>query len=95
MRSIIQDEKKCFICGNPYNLEAHHIFNGPNRKLSEKYGLKIWLCKPHHTGDKGVHFDEDLKRQIKQLGQTVFEAEYGSREDFLRIFGKNYLGDEI
>ena len=49
-KSIIQSEKKCFICGSPY-VEEHHIFFGTaNRRLSESRGLKCWLCNYHHTG---------------------------------------------
>ena len=48
MRSILQDKKsgRCYICENwrgddsiKSNLEEHHIFYGPNRKLAERYGL--------------------------------------------------------
>lgn len=41
MKSIIQREKQCLICGS-WNIEDHHIFFGnANRKQSEKYGLKV------------------------------------------------------
>ena len=34
-------------------LERHHCMFGPNRKLSEKYGLIIPLCMECHRGNKG------------------------------------------
>lgn len=91
MESIIQTDKECFMCHRSDTLHDHHIFGGPNRKWSEKYGLKIWLCPAHHNmSDAGVHFNKALDLQIKQIAQREFEDTY-SREDFIRIFGKNYL----
>ena len=42
-KSILQKDKECFLCTRMQDLEQHHIFGGPNRKWSEKYGLKVWL----------------------------------------------------
>lgn len=91
MKSIIQsdDEKKCFICGTNKNLECHHIFGGANRQLSEKYGLKVWLCRADHTGPFGVHKQPEIMENLRQLGQAIFETVYD--EDFERIFGRSYL----
>ena len=39
--------RECFLCGRNGRgdrLERHHIFGAANRKLSEKYGLTVWLC---------------------------------------------------
>ena len=92
MDSIIQKYKECFMCHRTGNLHSHHIFEGPNRKWSEKYGLKIWLCPEHHNmSDAGVHYNKALDLQIKQIAQREFEDTY-TREDFMRIFGRNYLG---
>lgn len=58
MRSVLQEEKECFVCRTNINLQDHHIFFGTsNRKQSEKYGMKVWLCQQHHTGTRGVHFN--------------------------------------
>lgn len=41
-KSILQDKKESYLTGATYNLEEHHIFFGTaNRKISEKYGLKV------------------------------------------------------
>lgn len=91
MESIIQIHKECFMCHRTGDLHSHHIFGGPNRKWSEKYGLKIWLCPEHHNmSDNGVHFNKALDLQIKQIAQREFEDTY-THADFMRIFGKNYL----
>lgn len=91
MKSIIQDEKKCYVCGQYHRLENHHIIYGTaNRKKSEKYGLKLWLYTEHHRGTKGVHNNRELDLTLKRLAQTVFEETH-TREEFRNIFGKSYL----
>lgn len=93
MKSIIQSEKVCFVCGTTHNLHKHHIIHGTaNRKLSEKYGLTCWLCYKHHNGSNdGVHFNSDLDFYLKQLAEKAFLKVHGTIEDFTRIFGRNYL----
>ena len=92
MKSIIQNSKECYVCQTTYNLHDHHIFFGTsNRKQSEKYGMKVWLCQEHHTGRMGVHFDRDLDLRLKKLAQERFEAVYGDSDAFRGIFGKSYL----
>jgi hypothetical protein len=92
MKSIIQNEKKCWVCGSTRHLEKHHCFGASNRKLSEKFGLTIWLCLEHHRGNTGVHFNPELADMVHRHAQTVFEKEH-SREEFMTIFGRNYLED--
>lgn len=92
MKSIIQTEKECYVCKTTFNLQDHHICYGTaNRKQSEKYGLKVWLCQEHHTGSTGVHFNKPLDLHLKKLAQEHFEAEFGTREYFRSVFGRSYL----
>ena len=85
------DDKRCEVCGDVFNLERHHCFGGTaNRKLSEKYGLVVWLCPEHHRGDSGVHKFRPLDLAIKQAAQMKFEEEH-TREEFRAIFGKSWL----
>jgi hypothetical protein len=85
-------EKKCYITGATEGLHKHHIFGSANRKLSEQYGLYVYLIPEYHNmSDKGVHFNREFDLQLKREGQMKFEQLYGSREDFIRIFGRNYL----
>ncbi len=92
MESIIQRKKQCYVCGTTYNLHDHHIiFGTANRKNSERFGLKVFLCQEHHTGSCGVHFNRDFDIALKKLAQGRFEAEYGDRNEFRSIFGKSYL----
>lgn len=92
MKSIIQKNKECFVCRTVYGLHDHHIFYGTsNRKLSEKYGLKVWLCGvDHNLSNRGVHFNKELDLKLKQLAQRKFEETH-TREEFRTIFGKSWL----
>ena len=94
MKSILQKQKRCFICGTTHNLHEHHVFEGTaNRKKSEKYGLKIWLCGKHHNlSNEGVHFNKALDLTIKRIAQRVFEDEH-SRFEWMQIFGRNYIDE--
>lgn len=79
----MQGTKECYICRQllneqgifkqltPYNLEEHHIMHGTaNRKVSERYGLKVYLCIPHHrTGDNAVHRCRDMDLYLIRKGQ--------------------------
>ncbi len=91
-KSIMQTEKRCYVCGTTYGLHEHHIFYGTaNRKQSEKHGFKVYLCGRHHNlSEEGVHFDHELDLRIKRDCQRVFEKTH-SREEFISIIGKNYL----
>lgn len=105
-KSILQDKERnyCFLCAGLENdfsekteLEEHHVFGGPNRKLSEKYGLKVYLCRRHHTGDisgrKDAVHAPDLNchgDMLKRYAQGKFEELHGHSE-FMRVFGRNYL----
>ena len=90
-RSILQDEKICYFCFRTYGLERHHIMAGTaNRKLSEKYGLWVWLCKDHHTGNGGAQYEKVLNILLKQRAQQAFESIHG-HELWMDVFRKNYL----
>jgi len=92
MESIIQQIKKCYVCGTTVSLESHHCIHGTaNRAKAEQYGLKVWLCNKHHTGSsESVHRNNDMDLFFKQLAQEYFEEICGSREDFIKEFGKSY-----
>ena len=89
--SIIQSEKECWFCGARVSLEEHHIFAGvANRKISEKYGLKVYLCHRHHTGEDGAQYDKEENLQLKRIAQQRFEEIYG-HELWMNVIRKNYL----
>lgn len=92
MQSIIQSKKECYVCRTTYDIHEHHIFFGTaNRKQSEKYGLKVYLCgMDHNMSNRGVHFNKELDLELKQLAQAKFEETH-TREEFRAIFGKSWL----
>lgn len=90
-KSIIQDKKECFICGCSQEelLSEHHIIEGHGRRdLSEKFGLKIWICYHCHSL---IHDDNENELELKQLAQRTFEEKIGSREEWIKYFWKSYL----
>lgn len=91
MKSILQTEKECFITKSTVGLHKHHLYPAANRKLSERYGLWVYLRWDWHNGkDYGVHYNRELDLWLKQIGQSEFERQH-TREEFTGIFGRNYL----
>jgi hypothetical protein len=73
-------------------VERHHIFGGSNKAKCEKYGFIAPLRPDLHPN--GVHAGKDAKKvdlKLKQMAQEYYEAHYGTREDFIREFGKSVL----
>ena len=67
------------------------MFGGvANRKLSDKYGLTIWVCNEHHTGKDGVQYNKERNQSVKRLAQIAFEARH-SHDEWMQVFKKNYL----
>lgn len=90
-KSIISNDRKCYVCGTTYNLHRHHIYFSSNRKPSEKHGFWCYLCGFHHNlSNEGVHFNRELDLKLKEECQRRFE-ENGTREEFVKIIGRNYL----
>lgn len=99
--SLLQNKESriCYLCakGGDYSwkqvLEEHHIFGGPNRHLSEEYGLKVYICPEcHRTSARAVHQDPagEANRYLQAEGQKAFEENF-LELSFREIFGKNYL----
>lgn len=88
---------KCFLCGRNGNgdpLEHHHIFGGSRRKHSEKYGLVVLLCgeRCHRLGRYAVHQNGEVMDYLHKYGQRKAMKEQGwTTEDFMKVFGANYL----
>ena len=89
MKSIVQSEKKCFLCGCQVDLECHHLWHGSNRKRADQDGLTVWLCVHCHRNlhDKGIN-----DRELMEVGERAWLRETGGTiEDFIRRYGKNVL----
>lgn len=97
-KSIIEkDGSYCYICQmlgdwRTKDLEEHHIMHGTaNRKLSEKYGLKVHLCRYHHReGWCAVHQNRQMDLKLIKIAQKRFEELYG-HDEWMKVFMKNYL----
>ena len=88
---MLNDE--CFFTGmDKDRCICHHCFGGTaNRKLSEIYGMKVWLVPEYHTSyPNGVHRNRRNDLRCKRYAQSKFEETH-SREEFISVFGKSYL----
>lgn len=85
--------RECAICGSTQWLEVHHVYNGPFRKKSERFGAVVDLCHfCHNEPPNGVHHNAENMRKLKAIYQEKIMEEYGMTErDFIREFGKSYL----
>lgn len=98
-KSILhQKDGTCYLCMrlhgdyriHPYT-EEHHVFDGPNRQVSEAEGFKAHLCPEHHrTGKEAVHKNHDSMLLLQQDVQREYERGH-TREEFLELVGRNYL----
>lgn len=96
------EENRCHYCGRYVAVpHQHHIFGGPNRKISDKTGLWVWLCPEHHNmSDHSIHFDSEIMDEYHRLGQKAWEDRYietsgedqeKARTEFMKLFGRNYI----
>ena len=95
------EDRTCYLCMElednydtyPY-LEKHHIIHGTaNRRLSEDYGLYVWLCYRHHNdfySPVAVHNNHEIDEALKRKAQVAF-IEHFPDNDFMSVFGKSYL----
>lgn len=92
-KSILSNERCCYVCKTTIGLHRHHIFYGKGKRdLSEKYGCWVYLCAPHHNGSNaGVHFNKILDLELKKICQAAWENKFGTRADFINTFIKSYL----
>ena len=95
MKSIVTEYTGvCFYCGQPAECQHHLIFGRGLRNLAEEDGLKVPSCNKHHnTGriDERVHGNPMAEKLSKMLGQSVYEKEIGTREEFRKRYKKSYL----
>ena len=90
--SIICNEKRCFVCGKEDPICVHHCLHGwGRRQKADLYGCWVYLCPDCHTGPRGVHFNKQLDKKLKEISQTAWEERYGSRQAFINEFGRSYL----
>ena len=81
------DLEHCYLCGKKKE-ELHEIFAGRNRLNSMKYDLVLPLCHECHLLNQNNPFFNDYWHK---QGQEYFECNIGTREEFIKIFKRNYL----
>lgn len=93
VKSLLQRNKACYICGTTLGLHLHHIFYGTaNRSISDADGCVVYLCQDHHTGARGVHFNKKLDLSLKMKCEQAYLKHYNKTiDDFIQRYGKNYL----
>lgn len=106
-RSILQgcgpddgDKARCYLCRKPGPLERHHVFQGPNRSVSEREGCWVFLCRECHHDRVHAH------RRIEVSGLGMVDAmEFlhmtcqvqwmhdhdATIADFRAVFGRSWL----
>jgi len=99
MKSIMHDKRDgtCYLCmaagdfSRQMCLEEHHCIHGTaNRQLSERWGLKVYLCPAHH---RRLHNNEDGRKDdiyVMLAAQAAFKSRYPDK-DFKSIFGRNII----
>lgn len=98
--SILHDGESCYLCGrngcgDP--LDWHHVFGGANKKIAERYGLKVRLChnRCHIFGKDAVHQKAEVAHKLQEEAQLAWEENYGDRAEFMRLFGRNYVFEDV
>ena len=82
-----EDLEHCYLCGKKKN-DLHEIFSGRNRINSIKFNLVLPLCrKCHSLNQNNPFFNDYWHRQAEEY----FICNIGSKEEFIKIFRKNYL----
>lgn len=78
----------CMFCGMKAT-DLNEIFRGRNRQNSMKYGAVIPLCRKCHCK---ITDNYKLENEWKIKGQKKIMEYYKiSNEEFINIFGRNYL----
>lgn len=78
----------CMNCGSTYEMTKHEIFEGRNRINSMKYGFVLPLCLRCHGN---LQEDEKFNPKWQKDSQRYFEKHIGTRDDWMKIFRRNYL----
>lgn len=90
-KSIMQNERKCLICGRDDYLHLHHVFAGSYRQKSDEWGCVVWLCPYHHNGSmNSIHANSKMDKRLRRETQLKFEELYG-HDKFMEEFGRSWL----
>lgn len=87
-KSVFTDDLDyCYLCGKKKN-DLHEVFGGRNRINSIKFNFILPLCRECHSSNQNnAIFNDYWHKQ----GQLYWEKNIGSREEFIKVFKRNYL----
>ena len=87
-KSVFTDDLDyCYLCGKKKN-DLHEVFGGRNRINSIKYNFILPLCRECHSSNQNNPIFNDYWHK---QGQLYWEENIGSREEFIKVFRRNYL----
>lgn len=78
--------EKCYCCEGEKE-HIHEIYKGRNRKISIKNGFCIPICSKCHEKTEN---DANFLRKLQIICQQKYEETH-TREEFMKIIGRNYL----
>lgn len=88
------DMDHCLFTGSS-EVERHHVFSqmgGGVRERCEKYGYIAPLRYDLHPNGARAGTDAPLvDKVLKKKCQEDYEQKHGSRQDFIKEFGRSYL----
>lgn len=92
LRSVFTDDMDhCYFTGST-QIERHHIFGASNRKKSEEDGFVIPLRYDlHPNGANAGNGAKLMDLKLKKMAQVYWEEHLGTREEFMKRYGRNYL----
>ena len=87
-KSVFTDDlEHCYLCGKKKN-DLHEVYEGRNRINSIKFNFVLPLCRECHSSNQNnAVFNDYWHKQ----GQLYWEKNIGSREEFIKVFRRNYL----
>ncbi len=85
-----KDMHTCIITGRTDNVQPHHIFSGPRKELSEKYGFVIPLTSCWHEGTNySIHRDRNLELKWKRRCQDYWLNKlHKTKDEWIQEFDK-------
>ena len=86
--SVFTSADRCFVCKSTYQLTWNEIYRGRNRSNSMEDGFCLRMCLNCH---REYQDDTNFNDFWHKTAQRYFEEHYGTREDFISRYRRNYL----
>ena len=88
--ALVKDSTVCQVCGCKEATQIHHVFGASNRNNSTKYGYLKHICNECH---RVIEENQEIDLIYKIEAEKEF-LKGGTREEFIRIFGKSNIEEE-